>query len=32
VSEGKLRQAAYVNGQYVDVVVMGILCEEYGRK
>jgi len=31
VSEGKLRQAAYVNGQYVDVVVMGILCEEYGR-
>ncbi len=32
VSEGKLRQAAYVDGQYVDVVVMGILREEYGRK
>lgn len=29
VPEGTLRQAAYVNGQYVDVVVMGILREEY---
>jgi RimJ/RimL family protein N-acetyltransferase len=29
--EGLLRQAAYINGSYVDVVVMGILRAEYVR-
>jgi RimJ/RimL family protein N-acetyltransferase len=27
--EGLLREAAFINGEYVDVVVMGILLEEY---
>jgi RimJ/RimL family protein N-acetyltransferase len=27
--EGLLRQAAYINGRYVDVVMMGILKEEF---
>jgi len=31
VREGLLRQAAYIDGRYVDVVVMGILREEYAR-
>jgi diamine N-acetyltransferase len=30
--EGTLRQGAFVDGQYIDVVVMGILREEYVRK
>lgn len=29
--EGALRQAAYIDGKYLDVVVMGILREEYAR-
>jgi RimJ/RimL family protein N-acetyltransferase len=29
VREGLLRQAAYIDGSYVDVVVMGILREDY---
>jgi RimJ/RimL family protein N-acetyltransferase len=29
VREGLLRKAAHINGEYVDVVVMGILREEY---
>lgn len=29
VHEGVLRQAAHIDGRYVDVVVMGILREEY---
>ncbi len=29
--EGLLRQAAYIDGNYVDVVAMGILREEYVR-
>ena len=32
VREGLLRQGAFVDGQYIDVVVMGILREEYVRK
>jgi RimJ/RimL family protein N-acetyltransferase len=31
VREGTLRQAAHIGGQYVDVVVMGILREDYAR-
>jgi len=30
--EGTLRQAAYINDQYTDVLVMGILREEYVRR
>lgn len=30
VREGSLRQAAHIGGKYVDVVVMGILREDYG--
>jgi len=30
--EGLLRKAAYINGEYVDVVVMGILLEEYAKQ
>ena len=29
VNEGVLRQAAYIDGRYVDVIVMGVLQEEY---
>lgn len=29
VREGVLRRAAYIDGEYVDVLVMGILAEEY---
>lgn len=29
VAEGILRRAAYINGEYVDVLVMGILAEEH---
>lgn len=32
VHEGVLRKAAYVNGKYVDVIVMGILRDEYARQ
>jgi UDP-4-amino-4,6-dideoxy-N-acetyl-beta-L-altrosamine N-acetyltransferase len=31
VREGTLRQAAHIDGQYVDVVVMGILREDHAR-
>jgi RimJ/RimL family protein N-acetyltransferase len=31
VREGELRRAAYVNGRYVDVIVMGILRAEHVR-
>lgn len=31
VREGVLRQAAHIGGKYVDVVVMGILREDYAR-
>jgi len=30
--EGVLRRAAYVSGSYVDVIVMGILRDEYARQ
>lgn len=30
--EGTLRKAVYVDGEYIDVVVMGILRNEYGAK
>lgn len=29
ITEGVLRRAAFINGKYVDVLVMGILAEEY---
>ncbi|MGB2896128.1 MAG: GNAT family protein [Anaerolineales bacterium] len=29
IEEGRLRQDHFINGQYVDVVIMGILCEEW---
>ncbi|HEX8749203.1 MAG TPA: GNAT family protein [Pyrinomonadaceae bacterium] len=32
VREGLLRSAAYINGEYVDVVAMGILQEEYVKQ
>ncbi|HKP37798.1 MAG TPA: GNAT family protein [Pyrinomonadaceae bacterium] len=32
VREGVLRQAAYINGEYLDVVMMGILFDEYVRE
>jgi RimJ/RimL family protein N-acetyltransferase len=32
VREGTLRQAAYVNGEYCGVIVMGILREDYERR
>lgn len=31
VREGVLRKAAHIDGDYVDIVVMGILRDEYGR-
>lgn len=31
VDEGRLRQAQYRQGQYLDVLVMGLLAEEYPR-
>jgi len=31
VREGVLRQAAHIGGKYVDVVLMGILREDYAR-
>ncbi len=31
VEEGRLRQAQWQQGKYVDVLVMGLLIEEYGR-
>ena len=31
VREGVLRQAAHIDGRYVDVMVMSILREEYAR-
>jgi RimJ/RimL family protein N-acetyltransferase len=31
VQEGILRKAAYINGTYIDVLVMGLLREEYDR-
>ncbi len=30
--EGVLRKAAHIDGKYVDVIVMGILREEYARR
>ena len=32
VREGVLRKAAHIDGKYVDVMVMGILREEYARR
>jgi RimJ/RimL family protein N-acetyltransferase len=32
VREGILRKAVYIDGEYIDVVVMGILRDEYGVK
>lgn len=32
VQEGLLRQSAYVNGEYIDIVVMGLLKAEYHAK
>ena len=32
VREGVLRKAAHIDGKYVDVIVMGILREEYARR
>lgn len=29
LKEGLLRKAAYINGQYIDVIIMGVLREEY---
>ncbi len=31
VSEGKLREAAFIDGNYLDMVVMGVLQDEYKR-
>jgi RimJ/RimL family protein N-acetyltransferase len=29
IEEGRLRQDHFIDGQYVDVVIMGILCAEW---
>ena len=31
VKEGLLRKGAHIDGKYIDIVVMGILREEYGK-
>jgi RimJ/RimL family protein N-acetyltransferase len=31
VKEGLLRKAAHIDGKYLDIVVMGILREEYAK-
>jgi RimJ/RimL family protein N-acetyltransferase len=29
IEEGRLRQDHFIDGEYVDVVIMGILCAEW---
>ncbi|AFG35670.1 acetyltransferase, ribosomal protein N-acetylase [Fervidobacterium pennivorans DSM 9078] len=31
IQEGRMRQARYLKGQYIDVIIMGILSDEYWR-
>ena len=31
IQEGRMRQARYLKGQYLDVIIMGILADEYWR-